>query len=474
LTIEEEDKMQHVRLWGILLVVAVAALVAPSVFAGAPTGSGPNDPLMVTGNWQTLAANASLWFHFDYTGDKSQIVATLEDYGVSNVQLAIYTPAQANAWQQDPTTQPVAIGSPQNATSAMSIYDLAWRGAFNFPGRFFVVVTNNNPYAIGFRLRVTGDNVALAPTPTATPFPTPPFATPIPVGNLQGKLVFQDASGGNIYTVNGDGSRLTRVTDGLDPNWSPNGKQIAFTRWQGGQSGVYIVNADGSNETALLGNIRQPLSPRWRPDGKKIAFTRQQGGTQQDSQFCFGRMCFTIGADPHWKIGVVDAASGALTEPQCTEHCFAPTWSADNHTLAYADGTFGIMLADTTSNMPAWNLNRQNTNVQSPAWSPDGKKIAFMARQHDHWEIVVMDADGGNASPVTRADPLAFRAANNVAPAWSPDSQQILFLSDRSGKWEFFVANADGSNLQQVLKGVTDSLAIRYNFSNERVIDWAR
>ncbi len=85
-----------------------------------------------------------------------------------------------------------------------------------------------------------------------------------------------------------------------------------------------------------------------------------------------------------------------------------------------------------------------------------------------------MNADGGDVHAVTWRDPLASEVVNNVAPTWSPDSKQILFLSDRNGKWEFFAANPDGSNLRQVLKNLTDVQPIQYNFSNERVIDWAQ
>jgi len=91
---------------------------------------------------------------------------------------------------------------------------------------------------------------------------------------------------------------------------------------------------------------------------------------------------------------------------------------------------------------------------------------------HDHWEIVTMNANGSNAVGLTPADPLSFTAVNNVSPTWSPDSKQILFLSDRNGKWEFFAVNADGSGLRQVLKSVSDTIPIRFNFANERVIDW--
>jgi hypothetical protein len=49
-----------------------------------------------------------------------------------------------------------------------------------------------------------------------------------------------------------------------------------------------------------------------------------------------------------------------------------------------------------------------------------------------------------------------------------------MFLSDRNGKWEFFSANADGSNIRQVLKTVTDLITLRFDFTNERMMDWAR
>jgi Tol biopolymer transport system component len=75
---------------------------------------------------------------------------------------------------------------------------------------------------------------------------------------------------------------------------------------------------------------------------------------------------------------------------------------------------------------------------------------------------------------VTHPNPLAWVAYNNVAPRWSPDGKQILFLSDRNGSWEFFVISPDGTGMQQVLKGVTDSMKISYNFNNERVVDWTK
>ncbi len=458
------------RRWIILIVVLLAAFVAPSIMAGAPTGAGPNDPLMVTGNWQMLAPNASAWFYFDYGADKSRVEADLDANGAGNIQLAIYTPAQASAWLQDPTTAPVGNGTQPGASTAAAIHDLVWLGAFNTSGRYFAVVTNKSASPVSFRLLISGSSVTLVPTPTPTPYPTPLFATPIPTGTLTGRLLFQDASGGIIYSVNGDGSNLTRVTNGLDPAYSPDGKQIAFTRWNY-PPGVFVANADGTNERSLFGG-NQILSPQWSPDGTRIAFTRQKGGSA-DSRFCFGNFCFASPGSPYWRIGVVALNDGTLFDPSSTNSSFSPTWSADNHTIAYADAGFGVLVVDTNGGAPT-TLFGQNPAVQSPMYSPDGSKIVFMVRQHDHWEINAMNADGSNVVAVTQANPLSFVVVNNVAPTWSPDGKQILFLSDRGGKWEFFVVNVDGTGLQQVLKNITDSITIRYNSSNERVIDWIK
>ena len=66
----------------------------------------------------------------------------------------------------------------------------------------------------------------------------------------------------------------------------------------------------------------------------------------------------------------------------------------------------------------------------SPAWSPDGKRIAFYSERDGNAEIYVMNADGTGVTRLTRHE------RGRRLPAWSPDGRTISFDSDRDGNFE--------------------------------------
>ena len=84
----------------------------------------------------------------------------------------------------------------------------------------------------------------------------------------------------NIYVINADGTGLTQLTtDGNNqfPTYSPNGKKIAFTSDRTGVEQLWVMNADGSQQTQLShSGVREDQLPDWSPNGKRIAFA--QGG----------------------------------------------------------------------------------------------------------------------------------------------------------------------------------------------------
>jgi len=101
-------------------------------------------------------------------------------------------------------------------------------------------------------------------------------AAPTPNSELTGKLVFQVCNGCDIYVIKADGSGLRRLTDGMDPAWSPDGKKVAFARWRDPR-GIYVIDEDGSNETLLFG-WSQAKAPAWSPDSRHIAFFTDRNG----------------------------------------------------------------------------------------------------------------------------------------------------------------------------------------------------
>ena len=80
-------------------------------------------------------------------------------------------------------------------------------------------------------------------------------------------IVFQFNSGGAIYAMDPNGKNLRYLTTGMDPALSPDGKQVAFTRWDGQDNGVtgsvWVINVDGTGERQVAAGANQPKSPTW-------------------------------------------------------------------------------------------------------------------------------------------------------------------------------------------------------------------
>ena len=98
-------------------------------------------------------------------------------------------------------------------------------------------------------VQVTGDL-------TTVPVVSAPAPAAKPAGSPGGTIVFQTASGGPIYVANTDGSNLRYLTTGIDPALSPDGRTVAFTRWNsaGGVPGtVWTIGVDGKGEQQIAG-----------------------------------------------------------------------------------------------------------------------------------------------------------------------------------------------------------------------------
>jgi uncharacterized protein YraI len=322
-------------------------------------------------------------------------------------------------------------------------------------------------------------------------------AVPASAGNT---IVFQASSGGVIYAMNADGSGLRRLTTGIDPTISPDGRLVAFTRWSGSSTGVlgdlWVIGLDGSGERKVLGDVQQPKSPVWSADGKTIIVNIQRGKSvsprrcmpdtfplppESEEVVQVGdSICFRT-VDPFWRLRAVDVATGAYQDVPGDVKSKAPTLDPVNGWRVVYVGERGLVNLDVTRGN-TWFLT-DDPQDHTPTFSPDGRKIAVSYRQTDHWEVHTMNADGTGRARLTETPTSVLveqqlkgqssRSWDNAAPAWSPDGARIAFLSNRNGAWEIWVMNADGSNQRLLLPAsALGGNQIRYDGMEERVISW--
>jgi Tol biopolymer transport system component len=196
--------------------------------------------------------------------------------------------------------------------------------------------------------------------------------------------------------------------------------RIAFTMFTEGDHEIFSMKPDGSRRINLTDNQADDFWPTWSADGGKIAFIRRFA-------------VYTMNADGSGETRVIDA--------RCVR-CRSPAWSPDGRRIAFhqqVDGNMDIYVVNADGTALTRLTTHPATDVQ-PAWSPDGTRIAFKSLRHPHGDLFVMDADGSHVHPVTD------HPGNDFGPDWSPDGRRIAFAGHRDGATEIYVIRADGSH----------------------------
>ena len=106
----------------------------------------------------------------------------------------------------------------------------------------------------------------------------------------------------------------------------------------------------------------------------------------------------------------------------------------------------------------------QGWEYRSPAWSPDGTKIAFASNRNGDWDLFVMEAAGSWLMPLT------IGTGSDDRPAWSPDGAHIAFESNRDGDFDIYLMNSDGSGAVNLRDGPAEDRAPAWSPDGTRIV----
>ena len=243
-----------------------------------------------------------------------------------------------------------------------------------------------------------------------------------------GRILFRSTRSGNpdVWVMDADGANETNLTNrsgsDTDPVWSPDCSKIAFTSTRSGNVDIYVMNANGTGTTRLTTHSSPDTEPTWSPDGSKIAFVSTRTGNAE---------IFVMNAN----------GSNQVNETNHSATDTSPDWSPDGTTIAF-DSTRGGGLNIWTMTSTGGSPTKRTTGLgkaQAPAWSPNGAKIAFVSDSTGRNQIWTMDANG--ASPAR----LTNDAGTHTHPSWSPDGSKIAYANTASGRNQIWVINQNGS-----------------------------
>ncbi len=249
-----------------------------------------------------------------------------------------------------------------------------------------------------------------------------------------GKIVFVSGQNGNteIYSMNADFTNQNQLTnnsvDDSAPKWSPDGTTILFqSKRDGFFPEIYTMDADGSNPIRLTNNSVEDQYPDWSPDGSEIVFVRGNS---------LGSEIWTMDSDGLNQVQITDSSANSLLGE--TE----PSWSPDGSRIAFSanpdSGQGPEIYVMTTDGTNQDRLTLDPATDSYPVWSPDGNSIAYTNTSSGaHTNIL----DIASLSIQTVSNPNNPSAS---APAWSPDGTKLAHYNSLG---DVYVIEAGGENI---------------------------
>ena len=240
-------------------------------------------------------------------------------------------------------------------------------------------------------------------------------------GLPQGKIAFISGSTDKkelfIMDLGGAARQITRLgTITLTPSWSPDGQEIFICSYRGGFPALYAVNPGSGSVRKLTSHGTLNVTPAAGPGGVVAA---------------------TLNKDNDQEIYLFDRQGNIkkrLTQNPGID--ISPAFSPDGRQIAFASSRGGnpqIFIMSGEGGQ-ARRLTYSGSYNVTPAWSPKGDLIAYASRTGSGFQIFVISPQGGSPRQLTQE-------GSNESPTWSPDGSFIACSSTRGGKAAIYVVN---------------------------------
>ena len=273
-----------------------------------------------------------------------------------------------------------------------------------------------------------------------------------------GKIAFERS--GQIWSMNANGTGAVQLTTdpagASEPALSPDGQQILYTRGAGVGRRVWLMNADGTGNTQVPTSGDYAFSPTWSPDGTRMAYVWVSIASSGSPCTCHFHSVEEMNPDGTQRVfGLyghfdgVNRFAAVITDVE---------WSPRGDALALtrqresSSGARMLVVIGPNGNRFTRELPGAAFHVQSPAWSPDGERLAFAGFESDSGEVYTINPDGTGRQQLT----------NNLVPdsavEWSPDGTKLVVSgSDRSCQdppgpcpLELWLMNPNGASEQRL------------------------
>lgn len=263
---------------------------------------------------------------------------------------------------------------------------------------------------------------------------------------------------------------LLRLAAVAEPAFAPDGASVAYSvtatnvQEDKQQSDLWRVAYDGTDRLQLTDTPKaDEWAPAWSPDGRWLAFLSDRGGEEAGTQVW---ALSALGGEArqltrlsggvrefHWspdsaRLAVIaqdaDRPAGA-PKPRNPPPIVTERFLFKQDVTGYLDARRSHLYVVDVAGGKTIQLTQGDHDERSPAWSPDGQRIAYVTRRGDDADLyakigvyLIEPREGASERPLAMLDGLGSESTDGLPPQWSPDGSRIAYLTGGEARWIYY------------------------------------